>query len=362
MNKESGNISAFSIAFIIIGALFGAAFASGQEVMKFFCSYGTMGALGFAVCFILYMTLGYMAYQLVKVRDSDKMEEIVAPADNIILRKLISLVMMFCFLVILVALLAAGDALCMSQLGLPKGAGGLFITALVVATNIVGFDGIKKIMPLIIPVMLVVMLATIVGILLFTEPAAEKNPGQFMSPLAPNWFIGAVLYLAYNFIAVIPIISTMPKNKESGKTVFKGMFAGFLSTCAFGLLLYLAVMTDIDKAGTFEIPMAYLSGKLSPIAGTIYSLVMAVAIYASSSNCLYGLTKEIKKENRKKRAAIIILIGTGAYFVSLAGFSVLITYVYPVQGYSCILIAICLIITYFRFRNRKRRQPSQKAD
>ena len=189
MKKESGSISAFSIAFIIIGALFGAAFASGQEVMKFFCSYGAMGALGFGVCFILYMSFGYMAYQLVKVRSSDKMEEIVAPTDSFIIKKIISLVMMFCFLVILVALLAAGDALCMSQLGLPKGVGGIFITALVTATNIIGFEGIKKIMPVVIPVMLVVMLATIMGILLFTEPSPAQNPGLFMSPLAPNWFI-----------------------------------------------------------------------------------------------------------------------------------------------------------------------------
>lgn len=354
MRKDAGSISAFSIAFIIIGALFGAAFASGQEIMKFFCSYGKMGALGFAVCFILYMSFGYMAYQLVKLRNSDRMEEIVAPADSPVIRKFISLVMMFCFIVILVALLAAGDALCVSQLGLPKGVGGIFITALVVMTNIIGFDGIKKIMPVIIPVMLVVMLATILGILFFTESVPVKNPGQFMSPLAPNWFIGAVLYLAYNFLAVIPIISTMPKKEEAGKTVFGGMLMGFLSTCVFGMLLYLALMTDIDKAGTFEIPMAYLSGKLSAAAGIIYSLVMAVAIYASSSNCLYGLTKEIKKENRKKRTVTIIIIGIAAYLISLVGFSWLVTYVYPVQGYSCILIMICLFATYLRFGKRKK--------
>ena len=36
MNDDVRNIPAFSIAFIIIGALFGAAFASGQEMLKFF--------------------------------------------------------------------------------------------------------------------------------------------------------------------------------------------------------------------------------------------------------------------------------------------------------------------------------------
>lgn len=352
MNKENGGITAFSIAFIIIGALFGAAFASGQEVMKFFCSYGRMGIFGFGVCFVLYISFGYMAYQLARLKNSDKMEEIVAPANNLIIKKFASFVILFCFLVILVALLAAGDALCVSQLGFPKGIGGIFITSLVIATNIVGFGGIKKIMPAIIPVMLIVMLTTIGGILIFTRPAPASNPGVFMSPLAPNWLIGAVLYLAYNFIAVIPIISTVPKNPEAEKTVMRGFFIGFLSTCVFGLLLYLAVMTDIDKAGAAELPMVYLSKKLGYAAGIVYSLVMAVAIYASSSNCLYGLTKEIKSDSKAKRIALIIIIGVAAYLISLVGFSQIVTYAYPVQGYSCILIMICLFIAYLRFRKQ----------
>ena len=108
MNEDVRNIPALSIAFIIIGALFGAAFASGQEMMKFFCSYGTMGILGFILCFILYVSFGIMVCELGRIRGSNKMEEIAAPADSKILKKMISVVMLFCLLVILIALLAAG--------------------------------------------------------------------------------------------------------------------------------------------------------------------------------------------------------------------------------------------------------------
>ncbi|MBR6701220.1 MAG: hypothetical protein IKL72_05775 [Firmicutes bacterium] len=358
MNDDVRNIPAFSIAFIIIGALFGAAFASGQEMLKFFCAYGSMGMLGFIVCFILYISFGVMVCELGRIRNSNKMEEIAAPSDSPALKKIISVVMLFCLLVILIALLAAGDALFMSQLNMPKGVGGLIITAFVIITNILGFDGIRKIMPVVIPVMLVIMLAITLGIIIFTEHVEPVDPGKFMSPLAPNWLLGALLYLAYNFIAAIPVLCTLPKNEKAKKQVYKGMFIGFFATCVFGFLIYCALMTDIDAAGTYELPMAYLSGKLSPVTGVIYSLIMVIAIYSASSNCLYGLTKELNKENKNKRMAVIVFIGAAAYLVSLVGFSQLVTYVYPVQGYACIMLMVLMLITFIKYKRKELKDQS----
>lgn len=352
MKDQARSISAFSIAFILIGALFGAAFASGQEIMKFFCAYGEWGKAGFAACLVLYLIFGYMVYELGNLRNSGNLEEIVSPADNKFIKKAIYFIMMFCFFVILVALFAAGDALFTAQLNFPKGVGGGIITILVIITNIVGFSGIKRIMPLIVPVMLVVMLAICIGIIAATDHTAPLNPEKYMSPLAPNWFIGALLYLSYNFLATIPALCTLPRGGNEKKKAIHGMLIGFTATCFFGFLLYSAVMTDIDIAGGYDIPMIYLSAKLSPAISVIYSLIMVIAIYSASSNCLYGLTKETGNFSRKKRTLTIVIIGLVGYFVSLVGFSQIVTYAYPIQGYACILVMLCVLITYIKYRKK----------
>ena len=349
--EKKNEISALSVAFIIIGALFGAAFASGQEVLKFFGAYGNWGIPGFAVCFLLYLVFGYMVYELSRVRSSGKMEEIVAPTDNIIIKKIIGWIMLFCFAVVVIALFAAGDALFAGRTPLPKGVGGLLIAIPVVVTNIVGFEGIKKVFPKIVPAMLIIMLVITLTIVFCSEQVPPVNPGKYMSPLAPNWLLGAILYVSYNSLATIPIFSSLPKTEELKKKVIPGMFLGFLGTCVFGLLLYFAVMTDVDAAGQYDLPMVYLCGKLSPVVSVVYSLLMVAAIYSAASNCLYGLTKELKRENPKKRILTISLIGATAYLVSLAGFSQLVTYVYPIQGYACILVIACVIITFMKYAN-----------
>ena len=286
------------------------------------------------------------------MKNSGSLEEVVTPADNEATKKLVYLILMFCFMVILIALLAAADSLFIAQLGFPKGVGGGIITIFVIITNIIGFDGIKKIMPLIVPVMLVIMLGIAIGIIVETEPGSSENPGQYTSPLAPNWFIGSILYLSYNFIASIPLICVLRKGKKEKKTAMAGMLLGFSATCIFGFLLYVAIMTDIDIAGTHDIPMIYLSSKISPVVAAIYSVVMIIAIYSASSNCLYGLTKEIDTGNKRKRIISIIAIGAVGYVISLVGFSQIVTYAYPIQGYACIVIMVCIVISFIKYRKK----------
>ena len=52
----------FSVTLVIIGALIGAGFASGQEIYSFFYSYGIIGLIGIIVtcsliCLVIYKTL-----------------------------------------------------------------------------------------------------------------------------------------------------------------------------------------------------------------------------------------------------------------------------------------------------------------
>ena len=49
----------FTITLVIIGALIGAGFASGQEIYSFFYSYGIMGIIGIIVTCILISLIIY---------------------------------------------------------------------------------------------------------------------------------------------------------------------------------------------------------------------------------------------------------------------------------------------------------------
>ena len=54
----------FSIVLVIIGALIGAGFASGQEIYSFFYSYGVIGIIGIIVTGLL---IGMTIYKSLKI-------------------------------------------------------------------------------------------------------------------------------------------------------------------------------------------------------------------------------------------------------------------------------------------------------
>ena len=343
-------VSPLATGFMIIGALCGASFASGQEILKFFCSYGKTAFIAFPMCFILYVALGRMTFFIGRKRNTDKIEDIVAPSDNIVIKKICQGIMFFCFFAIMTALMAAGDAVTVETLGFPGGVGGLIITVLVIVTNIVGIKGIQKVIPKVVPIMAAMILVTSVLVPAVTKKVEFADPAVYSSPLAPVWIMGALLYLAYNFLAAIPVISTLPREKEEVSTSKKGLVLGFGGICVMGILITFAISSDVGNAGLCELPMVFLAGKVSPLLAAAYSIVLVIAIYCSSSNCLFGLTKGLKGDRKIRRALIISIIAAISYVISLAGFSTLVTYVSPLQGYACIFILILLIFSFIKER------------
>ena len=59
------------VAFVIIGTLIGAGFASGQEVYTFFFSYGINGILGIIISSLI---IGYTIYKTFKIIEKNNIK------------------------------------------------------------------------------------------------------------------------------------------------------------------------------------------------------------------------------------------------------------------------------------------------
>ena len=69
----------FIIVLVIIGALIGAGFASGQEIYSFFYCYGLKGILGLILTFVLMTILIYKSLKIIikyKINNYDEFLEI----------------------------------------------------------------------------------------------------------------------------------------------------------------------------------------------------------------------------------------------------------------------------------------------
>ena len=62
MNEKK--ITVFQVAGTYVGTIVGAGFASGQEILQFFVSFGNLGVLGIFIVSILFIYLGYLIMDL----------------------------------------------------------------------------------------------------------------------------------------------------------------------------------------------------------------------------------------------------------------------------------------------------------
>ncbi len=361
MNEPELRLSTAAVAFLFISALFGAAFASGQEILKFFGSYGGIGKWGILLTTLLFMAFGQMTLRLSYEKQSQRLEDVISPVDHPLVKGFVSLVTGFCLVVIYIALMAAASVLFYEQLGIPRWTGGLLVGSLVMVTTIVGFEGISRIIPLVTPLMLILTLGACVLILAVTRPGPMGDYEAFQSPLAPNWIGAAMIYVAYNFIGAVPFLNTVACATALSTNARRGALIGAAGLGAAAFLLYSTLMSDLGQAGLYELPMIYLAGKIAPACRILYSVILMIAIYCASVNALYGATKNAGKGNRKKRIAAILLTGFGGYIVSLFGFSNVISYIFPIQGYFCIALLLCILISYVRWKISKKPEKPEAA-
>jgi uncharacterized membrane protein YkvI/glyoxylase-like metal-dependent hydrolase (beta-lactamase superfamily II) len=339
------------VASVYTGAILGAGFASGREIWQFFGVFGNAGILGVLLVGSLFVGLG-MATAVVALKlGTNDMGRVIVPGRHRNLVRWVGGFMALMLFTVLISMSAAGGALFSQQFGLPKIAGGAAVTALVLLTVLGGFDRVSRTFRLVMPVLIAAILALCAGIL--TGGAAGSGNGALPepSPLAPTWWLAAVLYISYNILAVIPIMATAAVHAKSARHALGGaaLGGGFLTLLAMAILLVLRQDPGLSQA--MELPMLAYAGRLAPWFEGVYSGILFFAIYATATGNFFGFTTKIPASSGRKTR--IVVFGILAFAIGLVGFRNVIAYMFPLEGFAGILIILLLLMNFITLVRRK---------
>ena len=321
----------------------GAGFASGREIWQFFGIFGDRGIIGVIIVGFLFIVVGIITSLVARTINDSNMGRVIVPGGNEKLCKFIDYFMAFFLYTVLITMSAAAGALVNQQFGINRMIGGLIIVVLVIVTVIGGFDRISHVFRYIMPVLLVVVIVTCIMVVIKDLPKSGIDIEIKPSPLAKNWMFNPILYLAYNMLAVIPIVATAAVNAKNTKnavfgSAIGGLFLGFLA-----LVLALAMNTDPNFSHAMDMPMLAYSEKLGMVPNLIYAFVLMFAIYASATGNFYGFTT-VLKENKKNIK--IILLASLAFVFGLAGFKNIVAYVFPISGFLGLAIVAMILVNF----------------
>lgn len=321
----------FSIVLVIIGALVGAGFASGQEIYSFFYSYGSIGIIGIVITCCLISLMIHKSLKIIysnKINSYDEFLNIFIKNEKV--TKAISVVINILLLVTFYIMVAGFGAYFEQEIGLKRIIGS---SILVIMTAIVFFTSVKGVMKVseyVVP-LLIFFIVIIGGTNLLTI-----NSNAEASCIKKGWLLSSVIYCSYNMILLIPVLISIRKQitkKENIKyiSILCGIFMIIMS-----LLLYMLLMRADIELSTLEMPIVYVIRTFFKQFKTIYAFIILMSIFTTAISIGIGLLQNANDDKRKYLRLVIFMCATGL-IVSNVGFSKLVNLMYPIFGYVGII-------------------------
>ncbi len=321
----------FSIVLVIIGALVGAGFASGQEIYSFFYSYGSIGIIGIIITCCLISLMVYKSLKIIysnKINSYDEFLNIFIKNEKV--TKAISIVINILLLVTFYIMVAGFGAYFEQEIGIKRIIGS---SILVIMTTIVFFTSVKgvlKVSEYIVP-LLIIFIIIIGGTNLLTI-----NSNAETLCIKKGWLLSSVVYCSYNMILLVPALISLRKQITKQKnikyiSVLCGIFMIIMS-----LLLYMLLMKVDVELSTLEMPIVYVIRSFFKQYKTIYAFIILTSIFTTAISIGIGLLQNINGD-KKRYTHFVIFMCISSLVVSNLGFSKLVNLMYPIFGYIGII-------------------------
>lgn len=104
---------------------------------------------------------------------------------------------------------------------------------------------------------------------------------------------------------------------ESKKDAFWGGLLGGIVFMTAGIVMYLAMISDIGNLYMKEIPSLYLADNISPIVGVCFSVALILGIYTTAVPLLWSVTNRIVEDEHPKFKLVTTVI---AILACIGGF------------------------------------------
>ena len=346
---SSSILKAISYAGVYVGAVIGAGYASGQEVLQFFAGYGLIGIIGAILTTIMFIWYGSVFMELGNRLQTCSHRDVLNYLCGNKLGFVGDYVLLFFMFGCVSIMFSGGGAAIHEYWGLPVIVGKLIIAAMTLATVIFGFSSSVRALGIVSPIIIfsVIGISVITLSSHFDQLSTIDNSLQNLTPTlaTPLWWTSAVVYVSYNVSLATSTLTAMGGKESSLKTLRQaGILGGFsLGLCL--LFITVALLSDLSNVIEYQIPFLQIATNISPTIGILFSVVLVIAIFTTAVTNLYGCVirfYDSHKHPAKFRTLTISLVAL-SLLASLFPFSTLINVLYPALGLLGMVIMVCAL-------------------
>lgn len=341
-----------SIALAFVGLLVGAGFATGQEVIQYFISFGVDGIWGAVLAGIVFSLAGAVILQLGSYY--------LANEHNLVFRNmsfqwlswlLDAMVTITLFAIGFVMLAGAGSNLG-QQFGWPTWIGSGIMLVLVIITGFFDVDRVSAIISAITPLIIIAVLVGFIYVMFHLpsdfsslDELASKTP----SPVSP-WWLSALNYNGLALLLGVSMCLVIGGNHADTVAAGRGGLAGGLLYTVMMLMAAVTIFLTFDKVGSAEVPMLKIMEIIHPWLAYIMVWIIFAMIYNTCIGMFYALGKRLTAKHPERFTPVFIIVSLLGYAVSFVGFTELMGSVYPALGYAGMFMVFVIVVFWARSR------------
>ncbi|MTI93912.1 MAG: hypothetical protein FH749_00255 [Firmicutes bacterium] len=324
-----------AVALTYCGAVVGAGFATGREVVDFFTVYGRMGLLGVAVALALFIWVG------TTILDITHSKEIYSYHGLLKLVLTWPPAVFIADAVFCLSLLIGAGVMTAAATAVVGGDGfsnilfGTIFLAICVLLLYRGSSGLLRANTVLVPVL-------VVGIIALS--AVELSAPVFVL-LRPGPVFAAVLYVGFNTAMAAVVLTTLGEQLDA-KAARTGGWLGGIFLASMLLMVYLAT----SGVTNVPLPMVALAEKWLGDWAWAYKLSLLAAVLTTALANIHGLASRMSAYGAGYRP-LVVGSALAALVISRLGFSSLVRVAYPLLGYCNIVLLVGLC--YYKCKQRR---------
>lgn len=344
----------------IIACLIGSGYATGQEILQFFVSYGKWGILGLVISIAGLVIVTKQVLLDAYIQKMEKMSEMLPFYCGKRVGRILEWIMPLILFSTLVVMISGAGTAMEEYYGWNPYVGRVLLLIPVYLTVVMGLDQLVEIIgflgPFTIVFTLIICLYNVWNLpeLSFKEGVMEGLrfiERMDMPRAAGHPFVSAVLYTSFNLTMSLAFFSGMGAHATSYEEAGGGSVLGAITYGVAAFFMHMALLLHLSNMEGVSIPMLHLADRLHPFFGYLFSLILISEIYTTAVPALWALGRNICSEDSSKFSYVIMgLLGLG-FVGSLLPFEILVGRLYPLIGYVGIALLIGIVRKMVRFKN-----------
>lgn len=333
----------------IVAFLIGSGFATGQEILQYFTSYGYWGIFGTGLLVLALMTYVAVEFFVVgQVKKFDRPSRIFHYYCGKYLGTFFDYFsILFVFLSFAVMVAGAG-AVFEEHYGLSKFLGGIGLAVVVGITVWFGLKSLVDVIGKIGP--LIVVIAIGLGVLgMVRNPGGISVgnallPGLELTQASTNWFMSGLSYVGFCMLWLAAFLTALGKTARSRKEAASGGLVGSVVFSVACIIVGLGLLAHIARVSGTEIPMLVLANDVSPLLAAGISVMILAGIYTTAVPLLWTVSSRFYSDDKPGfKYLTLILAAIGTVVGLLVPFSQMVNVVYVINGYVGILLLVLML-------------------